>query len=85
MEFMEEFVKTSDVSYRDFSNHSDDEQVQLLAKSGKFYEAFWNFHVLVYDGHIVEDEALLVGILCVFFQESFPQRMKTHFYNFLWD
>ena len=30
VEFMEEFVKTSDVSYRDFSNHSDDEQVELL-------------------------------------------------------
>merc|ERR1712106_185666 len=76
---MEEFVKTSDVSYRDFSNHSDDEQVELLAKSGKLYEAFWNFYVLVYDSHIVEDEATVIGIgftsgdpMCIF-----PRKLST--------
>ena len=60
--FMEQFVKTSDISYRDFCNHTDDEQVELLAKSGKLYTAFWDFYILIYRGHILEDEATVVGI-----------------------
>eukprot|EP00092_Neocalanus_flemingeri_P000379 GFUD01000403.1.p1 GENE.GFUD01000403.1~~GFUD01000403.1.p1 ORF type:complete len:806 (+),score=225.30 GFUD01000403.1:35-2419(+) len=62
VDFMEEFVKSSDISYKDFSSHSDDEQIRLLAKSGKLYAAFWNFYILVYDGHILEDEATAIGI-----------------------
>jgi len=62
VDFMEQFVKSSDISYRDFCNHTDDEQVDLLAKSGKLYLAFWEFYVLIYDGHILEDEATVIGI-----------------------
>merc|ERR1711915_718979 len=60
--FMEQFVKTSDVPYKDFCKHTDDEQVELLAKSGKLYTAFWNFNMLIYNGHILEDEATVIGI-----------------------
>jgi len=79
VDFMEEFVKTSDVSYKDFCKHTDDEQIQLLARSGKLYTAFWNFHILVYDGHIIEDEATAIGIgftsgdsMCIF-----PRKLTT--------
>ena len=79
VEFMEQFVKSSDVSYRDFNNHTDDEQIQMLAKSGKLFAAFWNFYFLVYDGHIMEDEATVIGIgftsgdpMCIY-----PKNMST--------
>ena len=79
LDFMEQFVKNSDVSYRDFCDHTDDEQVELLAKSGKLYAAFWDFYVLIYDGHILEDEATVIGIGFASMEPVaiFPRKMST--------
>jgi len=78
-EFMEQFVKSSNITYKDFISRNDAEQIQLLAKSGKLYVAFWNFYSLVYDGHIIEDEATVigVGVTCGDSMCIFPKRSST--------
>ena len=37
-------------------------QVKLLAKSGKFYQKFWQYYIILFDGHIVEEEACVIGL-----------------------
>ena len=33
-----------------------------MARSGRFYEKFWQHYIAMFDGHVIEDEANLMGI-----------------------
>jgi len=61
-DFMHEYVESNDFSYDAFSSLSEEDQIKMLAKSGKFYQLFWKHYMLVFDNHIIEDEATVVGI-----------------------
>lgn len=62
LDFMTEYVQNTELSYNAFCALSEEEQIKMLAKSGKFYQLFWNHYMLVFDGHIIEDEATVVGL-----------------------
>ena len=57
-----ENFQSTDLSYAAFSALAESEQVLLMAKFGKFYQKFWQYYIALYDGHIIEDEASLVGL-----------------------
>ena len=59
---MTEYIQTTDLSYDAFGALPDEEQVKHLAKSGKFYQKFWDYYMILFDAHIVEDEATLIGL-----------------------
>ena len=33
-----------------------------MARSGQFYEKFWQHHMAMFDGHLIEDEATMIGL-----------------------
>ena len=59
---MTEYIQTTDLSYDAFCALPEEEQVKHLAKSGKFYQKFWDYYMILFDAHIVEDEATLIGL-----------------------
>ena len=62
IDIMTEYIQSTDLSYTAFNALSESEQVNLMAKSGQFYQKFWQYYIALYDGHIIEDEASLVGL-----------------------
>ena len=57
-----EYIQTTELSYDAFCSLPEPEQVKLLAKSGKFYQKFWQYYIILFDGHIIEDEATVIGM-----------------------
>ena len=37
-------------------------QVKLMARSGRFYEKFWQHYIALFDGLVIEEEANLMGL-----------------------
>ena len=62
IDIMTEYIQTTDLSYDTFCSLPESEQVKLMAKSGKFYQKFWQYYIILFDGHIVEEEATVIGL-----------------------
>ena len=62
IDIMTEYIQTTDLSYDTFCSLPEVEQVKLMAKSGKFYQKFWQYYIILFDGHIVEEEATVIGL-----------------------
>eukprot|EP00092_Neocalanus_flemingeri_P026640 GFUD01028875.1.p1 GENE.GFUD01028875.1~~GFUD01028875.1.p1 ORF type:complete len:813 (-),score=199.48 GFUD01028875.1:264-2702(-) len=62
LDFMSDYVQNTEMSYFSFCALDQDDQIKMLAQSGKFYQLFWRHYMLIFDGHIIEDEATVVGL-----------------------
>merc|ERR1719427_589439 len=62
VDFMTEYIQTTDLSYEAFHSLTEEQQISVLAKNGKFYQLFWKHYMVLYDNHIIEDEATVVGL-----------------------
>lgn len=62
VDFMTEYIQTTDLSYEAFHCLTEEQQISVLAKNGKFYQLFWKHYMVLYDNHIIEDEATVVGL-----------------------
>ena len=62
IDLLNEYIQTAEFSYDDFCALTEEEQIKILSKSGKFYKLFWTHYMLVFDGHIIEDEATVIGL-----------------------
>ena len=62
IDIMTEYIQNTELSYDAFCSLPEEEQVKLMAKSGKFYQKFWQYYIILFDGHIIEDEATVIGL-----------------------